>query len=527
LHLVSSARGDRVRAAALALLSGALYWAAFPPLGWWPLAFVCWTPLLVALQGRGIRAALALGWAHGLAMCVAGSWLFATARSFAASGAAGAAMALLFFAYQSLRPALLSAALVRSARTGWPRVLAFPLLHAAFERFFPAPIPWYSAAQLAGTPRLMQAAAWCGAVGVGSLVALASAAAASAWLSRRAGGPWRRWAAVFVTVPAAMGLSGELALRAIEARAAGAAPARITLVQPNGPHTSMGRWATLSSAIERTKDLGDRPPDLVVWPETILPEVIDEERLSSWWRHFVLADGARRFVAPVLAGALVRRGGPHGAYLTNSAVLFDPDGSASAIYDKRKPLAFGEYIPFGDWLPALYRWIPRAGHLTAGSSSAPLVIAGHRLTPLICFEDLTSDSADESVREGSDLLVNVTDDAWFGHTSAWSMHLAMARYRAIEHGRYLVRASNQAGTAIVDPGGRVVDEAAPYRPAQLRAEVRWLAAGTPYERLGSGLWMAVAVLAAAMLLVRRPRRGNRRGRARRGHRIARFLQPDQ
>ncbi|HEY2518463.1 MAG TPA: apolipoprotein N-acyltransferase, partial [Polyangiaceae bacterium] len=466
----------------MAVASGALYWSAFPPHALWPLAFVAWVPLLVAVRGRSTGRALFLGWLHGLTLFGAAPWLFDVARALADGDArVGALGAAAFVALHALRPALLCAALVRAERLGWGLPFAFPILHAASEAFFPAALPWYAASQVSAAPVFMQGAAWVGAIGVGALLAAVNALLATALLAARDGLSWRPPAFAAASVVVTMVVAGALHLHAIDARLATAEEARVALVQPNGERGGSSRDATLERALRLTRSLSEAP-SLVVWPETVLPEALDGANLTAWWSRRVTRDGARPLPSPVVAGALVKHANEQRAIsVTNSALLFDADGRAAGEYDKRHPVAFGERIPFGDRFPILARWFPRVGRIDAGATNASLAVGGHRVTPLICYEDLVPDLADEAA-QGSDLLVNLTDDGWFGRSSAWEDHLAAARYRAVEHGRFLIRAGNQSGTAVIDPAGRLVQTIAPYTSGVLEAKVRWLPEGAPYER---------------------------------------------
>ncbi len=150
--------------------------------------------------------------------------------------------------------------------------------------------------------------------------------------------------------------------------------------------------------------------------------------------------------------------------LFNSAIAgggSSTEGEIEGRYDKEYLLTFGEYLPFGETFTILYKWSPNSGHFSPGKSLDPLVLdvhgEKHLVTALICYEDILPRFTNDAVRHGDpDLLVNITNDAWFGDTAEPWEHLALAQLRAVEHRRYFVRGTNSGVSAVIDPVGRVV-----------------------------------------------------------------------
>jgi apolipoprotein N-acyltransferase len=242
--------------------------------------------------------------------------------------------------------------------------------------------------------------------------------------------------------------------------------------------------------------------DLVVWPETALSGAVDADALAATLHAVVEPEGGTPIASPLLTGAIVKRVGA----LHNSAALYSKEG-LGGVYDKTHPLVFGEYIPLGDRFPWLYEWLPNAGRIVGGTSSAPLMLGEHRITPLICYEDLLVSETNDVVAEVEpDLLVNLTNDAWFGRTSASSIHLALAAFRAVEHRRFLVRATNSGVSAFVDPIGRTTGETPLLEPAVRTETIRWMRVRTPYERIKDAPWWVAASITLGMTIVRRRRR---------------------
>src|SRR5262249_28860752 len=148
--------------------------------------------------------------------------------------------------------------------------------------------------------------------------------------------------------------------------------------------------------------------------------------------------------------------------------------------------------PFGDAIPILYEWSPNSGKFSPGTQLDPLIVTddnggSHAVTTLICYEDILPGFTRAAVSASggaSELLVNMTDDAWVGDTAEPWEHLALAQLRAVEHRRYLVRSTNSGVSAIVDPVGRVLAHTSPFQQETLRETIHWMRGSTVYEIIG-------------------------------------------
>ena len=205
---------------------------------------------------------------------------------------------------------------------------------------------------------------------------------------------------------------------------------------------------------------------------------------------------------------------------TTRAVASDAARDASTSrYDKQYLLTFGEYLPFGDTFPILYKWSPNSGHFSPGHVARPAPArrrgATHPVTVLICYEDILPRFTNDAVRHADpELLVNMTNDAWFGDTAEPWEHLALAQLRAVEHRRYLVRGTNSGVSAVVDPVGRVVAHSGTFRQeAHLRARSTGCASHTVYERIGDWPWLLVSGGLIYLAFRRRQRTARPLGRA--------------
>jgi apolipoprotein N-acyltransferase len=216
---------------------------------------------------------------------------------------------------------------------------------------------------------------------------------------------------------------------------------------------------------------------------------------------------ARKAGVPILLGSDQVDHGPPEKYY-NSAFLVRADGTTAGAYRKIHLVPFGEYVPLRTLLffaARLVQAIP--GDFSPGDSAVLLPVNGHSVSTSICYEIVYPALVRSFVAGGSELLTTITNDAWFGRTSAPYQHVAQASMRAIENGRYLVRAANTGISGVVDPYGRVVAQSRIFEPAVVVSEARFLQTSTFYARHGD-VFAYSSVIAAVMMLVFAP--GSRR-----------------
>ncbi|MDP9001451.1 MAG: apolipoprotein N-acyltransferase, partial [Myxococcota bacterium] len=303
---------------------------------------------------------------------------------------------------------------------------------------------------------------------------------------------------------------GAVRIPAVDAAARAAPQAIAGVVQAN--MGLMEKRTQFDEGLRRHLDLSheleqQKMADFVVWSETSAMRAVRDET----YRQELRAGVARRIGAPAIFGAVVVRSvaDQREYVLYNAAVSSDGEGVIRSRYDKQYLLTFGEYLPFGNTFPVLYSWSPNSGHFTPGTSLDPLIVdvhgESHPVTTLICYEDILPGFTNAAVRHANpELLVNITNDAWFGDTIEPWQHLALAQLRAVEHRRYFVRGTNSGVSAIIDPVGRVVAHSGTFREEALSAPIHWLRGRTVYEILGDWPWLLVSL--AAIGCAFRPRR---------------------
>jgi apolipoprotein N-acyltransferase len=512
---VSEGRGIFPLAGGLAFsgaaVAGLAYWVSFAGMNQWYLAFVCFAPFYVVLQGQTAKRATWLGLVTGLAMTLGGFyWLLEMLKTFSGFPTP---LCMLFVvilcAYQAGRLAMMGWLHARASARGWPAPFVFIGAFATSELAFPLLFPWYFAASVHQVTVLAQIAEIGGPILVGVVLALVNVALGElmvAILERRA-------LDKKVTATAAGALAftlvwGMWRISAVKADIEKAEPLHVGLVQGN-----MGLMQKredpaegLRRHIRLTKELRQNGVELVVWSESSVTIPVHESR----YKDFMRMDVGSRLGIPGIVGGVIYRRDPDRERWFNSAVSTSATGEVLSRYDKHYLLMFGEYLPLGDTFPILYKWSPNSGKFSSGNTTDPLVVPvngkDHKVTVLICYEDILPGFTNRAVVPETELLVNMTNDAWFGDTTEPWEHLALATFRAIEHRRYLVRSTNSGISAIIDPLGRVLKHTEAFKAQSLEETVRWMKASTVYEKIGDAPWYIVALATCTMAFAKRRKR---------------------
>jgi apolipoprotein N-acyltransferase len=492
----------RLRSLALPTLSGVLYFVSWIGFGIWPIAFVCFVPLLFSLRDATPREALRRGAWFGFVAHLGGyTWVIHLFRVFAF-----APLPLAFAGYvglcfvQGLLFAVFAWALRRAwTATGWPLAALLPLSLVATEFVYPLLFQSYTGVALMPVVPLVQVADLGGVLLLSALQGAVNGAVADVYFTRK---PWPVIATA-IAVAAAF-TYGLWRMSRVEDGEQSAPTRRIGIAQPNVGEIALHRnpYASVQALWADTAELHARGAELVVWPE-----------VGYNLRPVRDGDDGRAISGgiPVSIIAGVERTGGKEAW--NSAIAIGPDGKIGDHYDKIQLLAFGEYIPFGDWFPFLYEWSPLAAHLSRGTSTRPLRDGPYRFATFICYEDILPWIVRKTMEDHGDgrahALVNLTNDSWYGAGHEQEQHLQLAAVRTIEHRRWLVRATSTGISAFVDATGRVVSRI----PADVRGvavrDVPMLQGATVYEIAGDWPgWLALAVLAGVS--IRQVRRRKRR-----------------
>jgi apolipoprotein N-acyltransferase len=470
-----------------------------------PLAILSPAALFILWHGASAARAAVYGFLFGLGMFGVGvSWVYVSMHNFGNMPAPLAAFAtLLFVAGLALYPALLGlvqAKLNRGRRT-WHALLILPALWTLFEwwrGWFLSGFPWLNLGYSQATTPLAGFAAWFGVYGVGFACALSAGLIAyGVRAPTRAGRVW-------LPVLAAIWLAGWAAGRVEWAQPAGPA-LRVALVQGNVPLRIKWRPEQRGEIIGRYLRLSgetlDR--DLIVWPEAAMPAYLEQIAPVIAALNDASHQRGTDFVFGVIEGDAVTR-----AYY-NSVVSV---GRTPGSYRKQHLVPFGEYLP----MPFLFRWlidsmqIPMSDFAAGPRDQTLLRAAGQPLGVSVCYEDAFGEELIRQLPHAT-LLVNVSEDAWFGDSLAAHQRVQMARLRALETARPMLRAANTGPSTVIDHRGAILASSAQFRQDVLRADVQPMIGATPYSRWGNWPVVAIAIALALIALGRRAGQGRPAG----------------
>ena len=454
---------------------------------WLPICLVGLVPLFLLL---GQPRAWLLGWLHGFATwSVALFWLVDTLTTYGQIEGWLAGLLLLGLGAVLGLYHLIFAAIASRLwrRGGGVRLAALPALWVLLEvlrGFLITGFPWNLAAYAwTPIPGALPLAAWIGAWGVSFVVVAVSAGIARGVATRR----WEPLAFVVLLAAVLLPVAGRWASGGRERGGPGgpSGPMRsAVLVQPNTPNQVGFDAALFESDYARLLALTHeacRPGTLVLWPESAAWPLLygRDPRLES-----DLASFAARGCSVLLNSVSEAPGEADERYF-NSALLISP-GRQPARYDKRHLVPFGEYVPLEPWLRGMIAFfdLPMSNFNRAPEDQPPITLGALRIAAAICYEIVYPNLVATSARDAN-LLVTVSNDTWFGASIGPHQHLQMARLRAIETGKPVLRATNDGITAAVDSRGRVTASLPQFAPGILRTSVLPRTGSTPFSTHGS------------------------------------------
>ncbi|MGZ3424625.1 MAG: apolipoprotein N-acyltransferase, partial [Polyangiales bacterium] len=455
-----------------------------------------------SLDGATLRQAFGRGVSFGFAAnLIAMSFVPATITRFTDLPLAAALLALVLLALGQGSVFAIAGAIVATLKKQ-----PLPISFAAgigISMLVPALFPWTLAAPFARAPVFMQLAEVVGERGIAVLVALAAALVARGFAL--AGIERRRRLIAAASVFVVLFVYGLVRMPMVDAARASAPHRSIALVQQAIPPKERWQPELAPSIVMKlwslTRMAQERGAEVAIWPEAAYPYVMSHAPGRENGAFRVRGPGIK---IDVVTGLLTEAKRPEGAdpnsqWHYNATTLIERDGRIAQPAAKLELLAFGEVVPLGDLFPALRRIFSRGGGLVPGKEPVLLVTSSSptlRMGVLNCYEDTLGVIARRVMKAGPNLLVNVTNDAWFGATAEPELHLLESITRAIEGRRDLVRAVNTGVTAHIDANGRVVARAEREVATILLVEPRLLEGGpTLYVRFGDATWIALLVAA--------------------------------
>jgi apolipoprotein N-acyltransferase len=520
----------------LILLSAALQILIFPLPNFYMLGWVAITPLLIAIlraqqpQTLQIRAAVKLLPARPLQafllsytcgiLWYAGTcyWIYSVMHQYGGVNTpTGILILILFCLYLAIYHGvfgLLVSLLAGSSPSNLKALLFSPAVWVAVElaRTRITGFPWdlLGTSQVSNVP-LARIASITGVYGVSFEILLVNAAFAAVFLVQRE----KRKRLLFASVAATLILQAGSLIPA----PAIAADHNSVLVQANVPILEGSDWTkpyfndTVRSLSEISLDSQGGPkPDLIVWPESPAPFYSNDPLFRN-----AVSDVARKANAWLLTGSIGIRNATsnpdQGTEIYNSAALVSPGGEWVSRYDKVHLVPFGEYVPFKQVFSFAGGLTKEVGDFSRGTARAPLDAGGAKLGAFICYESIFPDDIRQFAKNGAQVLVNISNDGWYGDSGAYAQHLKQSRMRAVENDRWLLLDTNTGVTAAIDPNGKIVASAPRKTRTSLRASYALSSVTTFYTRHGDWFGYLCAIISAVALLIPLFGRNNEGGQA--------------
>ncbi len=500
---------------ALAGLAGFLCFLAIPPRDQFWAGWIAFVPLLWAQRDVSAKKAFALGWVTGtLSNLGAFYWVYELMVTHSAMPAIGAVLATLFMGVQQgLREAIWLGLARRFQGGPWAQLLVFPTIYVAAEFLYPTVFPLHlsnSQHVFLWTHQLMDLA---GPAGLSWVMMLFNIGLFQL-LAQRKPTP---------QVGLALGLLvltlvyGKVRVGQLEQMMADSPKLRVGMVE-NNVGIGQADFKTAMRQIDLARELANREqPDLIVFPETAVktppPTHLrkGQEPANGVPQRFYPLDMVscaqdeqfsvqRGYRVPVLFGCTAidpEREGPVPGRpaLFNAAFMLDAEGNVLGTALKNKLLLFGEFVPGARYFPSIYtKILTQASALYPGTEPALITMDGRGIGVSICYEDILPNFSYELLQKEPQLLVNLTNDGWFGKTAEPAAHLALAKARAVEGRLYLVRSTCTGISSFIDPLGRSTQETDLESPETLVTEVAWMPGGTVFGAGGYYFaWLTVLI----------------------------------
>jgi apolipoprotein N-acyltransferase len=494
-----------------AVLSGFLLAAAFPKWDQTYLLPFALVPLFWALQGRSLKAAFWLGLINGLAFYFGLLyWIVYVTHVFGKMPLPMALGVLLLLAgYLSLYRAVWALGVSWGETRGLNLLWWTPALWVALEfgqTYIITGFPWELLGNgLYSHPLLLQVADLTGVYGLSFLIVLVNAALYRLIFAGRGfkAAQLVRQAAVVCLILALWLGYGWYRLEAVRKLEAASPKLKVAVAQGNIKQGEKWQKEMVQKTLDRYAELTRKVKgsQFIIWPETSAPFFfLRTPDLDARVKEIAQESGGC-----LLFGAPAWELTPQGERYFNRAFLLSPQGMVLGYYDKAHLVPYGEYVPLQRFFPFIRKMVPMVGDFAEGPVGATVSLPEGAVGPLVCYESIFPNLARAQVANGAHLLVNITNDAWFGKTSAAYQHLSMAVLRAVENHVCLARAANTGISAFIDAQGRILWQSDLYVPDAHALELPWLRGVSLYTRIGDVFAWACVIVAGLALIVSRRR----------------------
>ena len=487
-----------------ALLSGLLIFLSFPKYGLGFVSWVAFIPLFIALGNTTtFRQGLFYGFITGITAHVGMIyWIAYVVVNYGYLPLwLGVALMLLLAAYLSLFVAVFAAGMV-CLRNKAPLYIVAPVLWVCLEYLKSHMLTGFPWANLGYSQHLNLALiqiADVGGVFILSFMIILLNVAFYEVITKRNKQAYVLALCVFV-IWAGVYAYGIFKVKQIDQALMNAPSIDVSLIQGNIDQSVKWNPRFQEQTLNYYEELSmQKPPSkkgLIVWPETAVPFLYqDTGEFQNRVRDLPIETNSW-----LLFGSMSYAPQSESTDYYNSAYLLTPEGETSGKYDKVHLVPYGEYVPLRNIFPFISALTAGIGDFAGGKGYEVLEMGERKIGVLICYEAILPQAVRHYKRSGADLLVNITNDAWFGMTSAPYQHLSMTIFRSVESRLYLVRAANTGISAIVDPKGRLIAKTEIFTRDALAGSVRFISIPTIYARFGDWfVWLCYLILAGMIL----------------------------
>jgi len=501
------------RDALWSVLSGLMICLSFPRISFSALAFFSLVPLLHALEGKSPRDGFTAGALTGLTANIGLLYwvVFVVVTYGSLSVYAGVAAMLALAAFLSIYTGIFAVSLVYFRRRAIPDIISAPLLWTVIEygkSHLMTGFPWENLAYSQYLNiYIIQMADVTGPYGVTFFIVFINVIVHDAWKIRDIRNRLlQKEVAAGILMTAVVGCYGFYRTGAVETSFEGRPSREVLIVQGNIDQSIKWNPAYQRETLEIYRNLSLKQTksrsDLIVWPETAVPFYFQD--VNDFHRDVI--DVAVRSGSHLLFGSPSYVPAVSVRDFQNSAFLVSPLGRVVGKYDKVHLVPFGEYVPLRSVLPVLGQLADCVGDCLPGTSVKALQMDDVRVGVLICYEGIFPEISREYVLGGAGVLVNITNDAWFGRTSAPYQHMSMVTFRSVENRVYTVRAANTGISTVIDPLGRITASTDLFERTTLGGKIKLGAERTFYTAYGDVFAYGCMGLLALLALITLRRR---------------------
>lgn len=460
----------------LSITSGILITLGFPLFNLYPLAWVSLVPLLISLRDKGIKDSFRLGILTGMTYYLGTIyWVYHSMYVYGYLPLYVSILILLLLClYLSVYVGLFSMIFnYISGRSEIPAMLTAPVIWVTMEYIRTYALTGYPWALIGYTQYtflpVIQIADMTGVYGVSFLILSVNGAVFDLTRECMTGTPAskKRIASEIIIMLILIGGSVLYGLEKLDDKNS-RDTVRISVLQGNIPQDKKWDAGFQRDVIETYKKLSKKvsayKPDLVVWPETAVPFIYGRDKYLTE----EISEFQRQYDNYLLFGAITAK---ENSRLANSAVLMSPDGTISSVYDKMHLVPYGEYVPLRRFLPFIDKLTVVTGDFATGKTPVVMETPFAKIGNLICYEIIFPGLVRKFVENGANLLVTITNDAWFGRTSAPDQHFSKAVFRAVENRVPVARAANTGISGFIDSRGRILDKSSIFIEESLTGDV--------------------------------------------------------